>query len=154
MSASPYQPDDPPDRYEAGTMNTGGLAGLRAAVAFLLEIGVENIRAHEISLMQYLLDGLASVPGLTCYGPAAAKDRLGLVSFNLHGLDPNRVASRLDEEFGIMVRAGLHCAPQAHRLLRTEDSGSVRVSVGWFNRKDEISELVGALQIMAREAAR
>jgi cysteine desulfurase family protein len=146
MSSSPYPPDDPPDRYEAGTMNILGLAGLNAAVLFLLEKGVENIRSHEISLTRLLIDGLSSVPGLVYYGPASAQDRLGLVSFNLEGRDPNEVALKLDEDSGIMVRSGLHCAPQAHRLLGTGNIGAVRVSLGYFNQKEDIERLVDALR--------
>ncbi|GHV49603.1 cysteine desulfurase [Synergistales bacterium] len=146
MSSSPYPPEDPPDRYEAGTMNIIGLAGLNAAVLFLLEKGVENIRSHEINLTRLLLDGLSSVPGLVYYGPASAQDRLGLVSFNLEGRDPNKVALKLDEDSGIMVRSGLHCAPQAHRLLGTGNTGAVRVSLGYFNQKEDIECLVEALK--------
>jgi selenocysteine lyase/cysteine desulfurase len=148
MSNSPYPPDDPPDRYEAGTMNIVGLAGLNAAVLFLLETGVENIRNHESDLTQLLIDGFSTVPGLVYYGPTSAQDRLGLVSFNLEGQDPNKIASQLDEDYGIMVRSGLHCAPQAHRLLGTDKIGSVRVSLGYFNQKEDVECIIDALAHM------
>ena len=146
LSISPFQPEDAPDRYEAGTMNISGLAGLHAAAVFLLDIGVGRVRDHEIALAQLLMEGLETVPRLQYYGPHAAQDRLGLIAFNLEGQNPNDVARRLDEDYGIMVRAGLHCSPQAHRLLGTDPIGSVRVSVGWFNTREEISQLIDALQ--------
>lgn len=149
MSSSPFQPDDPPDRYEAGTLNTSGLAGLHAAVMFLTELGIEHVRAHETALMQAMLDGFGSIPQLTYYGPRSAQDRLGLVSFNLEGRDPHKVAMKLDADYGIMVRSGLHCAPQAHRLLGTDGTGSVRVSLGYFNQHEDIERLIDALKEIA-----
>ena len=149
MSSLPYQPKEPPDRYEAGTMNIAGLAGLYAAVVFVLETGVENIRAHEIILTKLLLDGLKTVPRLNYYGPASPMERLGLVSFNIEGLNPNEVALTLDNDYGIMVRSGLHCAPQAHRLLGTGNVGAVRVTPGYFNKKEDIGRLIDALRRIA-----
>jgi cysteine desulfurase family protein len=146
MSLSPFQPSDPPDRYEAGTMNIFGIAGLNAAVQFLLDTGVEVIREHEIELAQFLMDGLDTVPGVTYYGPSSAKDRLGLVSFNLEGQDPNKVAIKLDRDYEIMVRAGIHCAPQAHHLLGTAPGGALRVSLGYFNQREDIERLIDALR--------
>jgi cysteine desulfurase family protein len=146
MSLSPFPPDDPPDRYEAGTMNVCGIAGLYAAAAFLLETGVPAIRRHEIALTGQLLEGLRAVPGLTSYGPASAEDRLGLVSFNIGGKDPHRVSISLDRDYGIMARSGLHCAPAAHCLLGTAPVGAVRVSLGYFNKSEDIERLVAALK--------
>jgi selenocysteine lyase/cysteine desulfurase len=152
MSDSPYPPRDPPDRYEAGTMNIVGIAGLHAAANFILETGVGNVRTHEVELTGMLLDGLDSIPGAVYYGPRKADERLGLVSFNLAGISANEAARRLDEDHGIMVRAGLHCAPQAHRLMGTERVGAVRASVGHFNGERDIERLIGALSRIAAEA--
>jgi cysteine desulfurase family protein len=145
MSLSPFPPDDPPDRYEAGTMNISGIAGLRASAQYLLDIGVDAVRAHEARLSGLLLDGLESVPKLTCYGPRSAENRIGLVSFNIEGHDPHKVSMRLDRDYGIMVRSGLHCAPEAHRLLGTAPIGAVRASIGYFNQPSDIERFVGAL---------
>jgi cysteine desulfurase family protein len=151
MSLSPFPPDEPPDRYEAGTMNVCGIAGLYAAVEFLLETGVDTVRRHEADLTQLLLEELNTVPGLTNYGPASAEDRLGLVSFNIQGKDPHKVSIILDRDYGIMVRSGLHCAPQAHRLLGTAPCGTVRATLGYFNKNEDIMQLVAALkEISAR----
>jgi cysteine desulfurase family protein len=145
MSLSPYPPEDPPDRYEAGTMNIMGIAGLYAAAEYLLDVGVGAVRRHEMELTELMLDGFETVPGLTYYGPSASEDRLGLVSFNIEGRDPHKVAMRLDQDYGIMVRSGLHCAPMAHALLGTAPIGAVRASVGYFNSAEDIGRLVDAL---------
>jgi selenocysteine lyase/cysteine desulfurase len=150
MSASPFMPEEAPDRYEAGTMNISGLAGLCASVEFLLETGVENIRRHEVRLMQFLMDELEKIPEVVCYGPKDAEARLGLISFNLAGHDPQKVAKALDDEYGIMVRAGLHCAPQAHRLIGAEQ-GTLRASVSWINKPEEIQVLAYALKETVHE---
>ncbi|MDR3076617.1 MAG: aminotransferase class V-fold PLP-dependent enzyme [Synergistaceae bacterium] len=149
MSESPYPPNSPPDRYEAGTMNICGIAGLNAAVDFLLGVGVEQVRAHEIRLTETLINGLNTIPRAAYYGPRLASDRLGLVSFNLDGISANEVALKLDEDYGIMVRAGLHCAPQAHRVIGTERTGAVRASVGYFNTEEDVTCLIGALSQIA-----
>ena len=149
MAQSPFQPKESPDRFEAGTLNIFGLVGLKAAVKFLLERGLENIHAHEKALIDQLMAGLASIPGAEIYGPRQSNQRLGLVSFNLAKLDPYAVASRLDKEFGIMVRAGLHCAPQAHRLIGTIERGAIRAGVSVFNNSQEIEALLDALKKIA-----
>jgi cysteine desulfurase family protein len=151
MSLSPLQPDAPPDRYESGTMNIAGIAGLCAGVMFLINTGVDAVREHEIKLTKLLLDGLDTVPGLSYYGPARAENRLGLVSFNLEGHDPNKVAIKLDRDYGIMVRSGIHCAPQAHYLLGTAPGGAVRASLGYFNQTEHVEHLIDALQQIAAE---
>jgi cysteine desulfurase family protein len=153
MSLSLFQPDDPPDRYESGTMNISGIAGLFAGVTFLLGIGVDTVREHEMALAKLLLDGLDAVPGLSYYGPARAENRLGLVSFNLDGHDPNKIALKLDRDYGIMVRSGIHCAPQAHHLLGTVPKGAVRASVGYFNQKEDVERLIDALNQIASQGA-
>src|SRR5579862_2197843 len=112
-------PDFAPDRYEAGTQNTPGIAGLGAGVEFLLKRGVEQVRAHDVSLVRRLMDGLAKIEGLTLYGPRDAERKTGVVLFTLDGIDPAEIGDRLDAEFGIAVRVGVHCAPQAHRTLGT-----------------------------------
>lgn len=150
MSASPFMPDDPPERFEAGTMNIAGIAGLCASVEFLLETGIDNIRRHESLLMQSLLDELQSLPEVLRYGPAEAAFRVGLLSFNLSGRDPQKVAKALDDHFDIMVRAGLHCAPQAHRLLGTENTGAVRAGISFFNTQDDMLALADALKHLVK----
>lgn len=146
MSASPFQPDDPPDRYESGTINICGLAGLYAAVQYILENTVATIRCHEQHLMDLLMDGLPSVPGLRYCGPENAIERVGLVCFTIEGCDPNHLATQLDTEYGIMARAGLHCAPCAHNLAGTDSTGAVRVSIGYTTGEQDIFALLDALK--------
>lgn len=150
MAKSPYQPENPPDRYEAGTLNIFGLAGLNAALKFLLETGVERVRSHEVRLMDKLLSAVRGMKNVTCYGPLSASERLGLLSFNIQDQDPYVIARKLEESFGIEVRAGLHCAPQAHGMIGTEDRGTVRASLGYFTTDSDIDILISAIETLAK----
>ena len=151
MSKSPFPPELPPDRYEAGTMNIFGLAGLKTAVDYIHSIGTSKILAHERGLLARLLSGLAEIPKVEIYGNTNADEKLGLVCFNIGDKNPYEIASKLDEDFGIMVRAGLHCAPQAHRILGTVDRGAVRASIGLFNTEEHIEMLLASLKKIANE---
>lgn len=145
-------PDFAPDRYEAGTLNTPGIAGLGAGVEFLLDCGVERVRAHEIALVRQLMDGLERIDGVTIHGPRDPERRTGVVLFTIDGIDPAEIGDRLDDEFGIAVRVGLHCAPQAHQTIGTFPLGGVRMSPGFFNTADEIDRTVDAVrQIASRQ---
>lgn len=144
------QPDFLPDKYESGTQNLPGLAGLGAGVRFILEKGVEEIRRHELELTALLLEGLSSIRRVKLYGPADLSLRVGIVSFNIEGMEPSDVALALDEEFGIMCRPGLHCAPSAHKTIGTFPRGTVRFSVGFFNTREEIERAIEAVEKLAR----
>lgn len=147
-----HQPFHLPDRYEAGTLNLSGIAGLHAAVRFLIEEGIEKVRAHEQELTAFALEQLKKVPGLTLYGPQTAEERAAVFSFNLENIAPEDVSYVLDEVYGIMVRSGLHCSPQAHRCLGTVERGAVRVGLGYFNQKQDLERLLAALEEIVREA--
>lgn len=140
-SESPLQPDDLPDRYESGTLNLPGLAGLLAGARFVAAHGGE-IREKEAALARRLRAGLAAMPSVTLYGPEAPS--VGIVSFNLAGRRSGDVADRLNR-LGIGVRAGLHCAPLAHRALGTLETGVVRASPGFFNTEGDIDRLLSAV---------
>ncbi len=140
------QPSHLPDRYQAGTINTPALVGLGAGVDFILEKGLPAIREHEVKLLSLLLEGLKEIPGTEIYGPTEAEERVGLVSFNLEGIDPDQVAFILDQIYGIMVRSGLHCTPLAHETCGTIDRGAVRVGLSYFNTEAEIETLISALK--------
>lgn len=150
-SEDELQPDVLPDRYESGTLNTVGLAGLGASVRFLQEKGVAEVRRHAIALTQRLLDGLAAVPGVRLYGPRRAEERASLVSFNVGELSSTDVAFILDQVYGIACRGGLHCAPAAHRRVGTLAQGAVRFSPGLFTTEEEIDRAVAAVAEVARE---
>ncbi len=142
-------PDELPERYEAGTLNTPGIAGLGAAARVLRGIGLARRRTEEVRLLDVLLQGLRGVPGLRIVGPGTAEARVGCVSITVDGWDPARLAQALDEQFGIAVRAGLHCAPLAHRSLGTFPDGTVRISPGWRTADAEIEAAVAALARLA-----
>jgi len=138
-----------PDRFEAGTANVPGISGLGAGVEFVLREGVARIREREMALSEYTLAGLRSIPKVEVYGPRDAESRIGVISFNVSGLGPEQVAYALDEAYGIMVRAGLHCAPCAHRTIGTLDKGTVRVGLGLFNTVEDIDRLLEAVRGVA-----
>jgi selenocysteine lyase/cysteine desulfurase len=144
------QPDFLPDKYEAGTPNTPGLAGLGAGVRWILSQGIETIRAHEQALMRRLLDGLKHLPEVTVYGPGDPSRQIALISFNIEGLMPSEVAQALDERFAILSRPGLHCAPAAHRTIATFPQGTVRFGFSFFNTLDEIDAALTAIHELAR----
>lgn len=144
------QPDFLPDMGESGTPNAVGLAGLEAGVRWVLERGVEAIRAREVELTQHLLDGLREIPGVTVYGPADVWRRTAVVSFNIAGMEPSEVGMRLDEEYGILCRVGLHCAPAAHRTIGTFPTGTVRFSLGAFTTREEVEAALRAVAQLAR----
>lgn len=145
-SAEPDQPPVLPERYESGTMNVPGLAGLAAGVQFVLEHGVETIARHERELMEHLQTELAKMPGITLFSPTDEHPRVGVLSFQVAGYDSEEVAILLDEHFHIAVRGGLHCAPLVHERLGTLATGTVRVSVGLFNTHEEVDRLLAALR--------
>lgn len=143
------QPQPLPERYESGTPNTPGIAGLKAGVEFVLATGVEKIGARERELVARVRDGLRSVPGATLYGPSDGERQGGAVSFILNGRDPGEVSFRLDQEYDISVRAGLHCAPLAHRTIGTYPAGTIRVSPGYFTSDADVDLFLGALRAIA-----
>ena len=152
QSSSDRQPERMPDRFEGGTHNTPGLAGLGAGVRFLLETGLETIQAHEIILAERLLDRLASMPGIRVYGPSHGAHRVAVVSFTLDGWPPLNLAHLLASGCDIATRSGLHCAPLIHQRLGTSKTGTVRASIGCFNTADDIDALCNALEQLAAQA--
>jgi cysteine desulfurase/selenocysteine lyase len=143
------QPDFLPDKYESGTPNTVGVAGLGAGVRFILTQGVARIRAKEQGLTRMLIEGLGSIPGISVYGCGDAERQVAICSFNIAGLAPSEVTMELDEEFGIMSRPGLHCAPAAHQTIGTLPQGTVRLSAGYFITKEEIASALAAVEKIA-----
>jgi cysteine desulfurase family protein len=142
------QPADLPERFESGTLNTPGIAGLLAGIRFLNDVGLETLRNKEQALLADLISGLRSIDRLTVYGPETFAQHGGAVSFNCADLDPAEIGFRLDQEYDIMVRVGLHCAPDAHKTIGSFPRGTVRVSPGYFNTSDEISQLLDALRVI------
>jgi cysteine desulfurase family protein len=151
-SEAQTQPEMLPDRYESGTLNAAGLAGLGAGVLYVQKRGVDEIRKHEVELCRMLLDGLKKIKGVQVYGPENPDERTATVSINISGMQPSDVGYALDRRYGIMVRIGLHCAPAAHRSLGTFPGGSVRLGMGAMTTTNEVEETLAALREIAREA--
>jgi cysteine desulfurase family protein len=150
-SQSDVQPEELPERLESGTLNVVGLAGLHAGLEFLQKIGLNRVRAHERELLAQLLAGLKRIPAATLYGPADSERHGGALSFALAGHDPAVIGYRLDAEYDIGVRVGLHCAPEAHRSVGSFPTGTVRVSPGWFTTAAEIDALLAAIHTLVAD---
>jgi cysteine desulfurase / selenocysteine lyase len=148
-SQSDLPPDQLPERLEAGTPNTPGLAGLKAGLDFIHATGLERIHRHEAALASQLLAGLERIPGVEVFGPGNGVQRGGVVSFLVAGRDPAEIGFLLDHDHGILTRVGLHCAPDAHRTIGTFPRGTVRVSPGYFNTGEDIEALLAALDFLA-----
>ena len=131
-----------PWKFEAGTPPVAEAVGLAAAVDYLSKLGMERVREHERSLTAYMLEGLATVPGLSVVGPPQAQSRGGLVSFTLEGIHPHDIAELCGRE-GVCIRAGHHCAQPLMRCLGV--GATARASVGVYNDRGDIDALVGAL---------
>lgn len=138
LSEYERQPDFMPDKYEAGTLNAIGFAGLAAGIRFILDTGIAEIRRKESALTKYFLESLKIRKGITVYGPDSINDRTSVVSFNIDGVTPSDTAFIFDEEYGILSRPGLHCAPSAHRTLGSFPDGTNRFSFGFYNTVEEI----------------
>ncbi len=150
LSEELNQPAFMPDHLEAGTPNTPGIAGLGAGVGFILSTGRENIRNHEKRLTEALIQGLREIDGVHIYGSLDVERRTAIVSFNIEGMDCGEVSMRLDHEYGIITRSGLHCAPLAHRTLGTLQQGTCRLSPGYFSTDMEIEKVLRAVYAIAR----
>lgn len=145
-----FQPEIVPDRYESGTHNTPGIAGLNEGVKFILEKGIDNIRLHEEELCQYMLDKLEEVPNINIYGTKDSKKRAAVIAINIGDMDSGEITFILDSEYDIATRSGIHCAPLAHKTLGTLEQGAVRFSLGYFNTKEEIDKAVEALKEISK----
>lgn len=139
-----------PDRFEPGTMNLPGIIGLRASLLWLKETGIDQIRTHELELTAYFLQKLKELDPdgskLRIIGLPDASNRTGVVSIQVLDQDLAQAAFRLDQEFHIMTRVGLHCAPSAHKTLKTYPTGTIRFSFGWNNTKEEIDQAIKAIK--------
>ena len=151
MSESLLQPDMSPDRYESGTPNGPGIIGLGAGVEYIKSKGIDNIRKHEESLTKYFLEEASKINGIKLYGPCDINKQAAVVSLNIKDYDSSEIAYILDEQYDIMVRPGLHCAPLAHKTIGTFDQGVVRFSFSPFNTMEEIEYAIKSLREIAKE---
>jgi|GEM_PF-34687 len=152
QSYSETQPEAYPTRLEAGTLNSHGIAGLGASLAFLKRTGWDAVRTHESVLARRFYETVRTIPGVKVYGNFAVQLRAPIVSLNIADLDSSEVADELAERFEIATRPGAHCAPRLHRALGTEDQGAVRFSWSYFNTEAETDAAAEAVRILAAEA--
>lgn len=150
-SESHDHPTDPPLSLEAGTHNMAGIAGLRAALLFLKDKRVEGLREKELKLMETLMTELAAIAGLRIYGPRDVHQKVPVFSVNMASVHPSHLAATLEECFGVMVRAGLHCSPSGHRTIGTFPDGTVRISFGPLHEETHILRTVDALKEVSRQ---
>ena len=140
-----------PTLLEAGTLNGHGLAGLNAALDFILNIGVNKIYAHEMELMNHFVKGVKALPNVKLFGDFIAQERVAIVSLNVGKMDAGIVSDILWEEYGICVRAGAHCAPLVHKHFGMEKQGMVRFSFGYFNTLEEVDVAIKAIKEIAEQ---
>jgi cysteine desulfurase family protein len=144
-SSSETQPQQLPYFLEGGTPNVLGVAGLAAGVRFVQKQGIDKVRAHEVGLTERLWSRLEEIPGIKVHGARNPDGRVGTLSFSSETLSATEIGAVLDQAFDIAVRPGLHCAPYIHRSLKTFPEGTVRVSPGFFNSKEDVDQLARAL---------
>lgn len=139
------QPEDLPDKFESGTPNIVGIAGLRAGINWIMNKGIETIREKEKELTRVLIDGLYNLPHVKVYGPLDPDKSTAVVSITVDSKQVSEIGLRLDEEFGILSRVGLHCAPAAHKTIGTFPEGTVRLAPGVFTTRDDIFAVIAAI---------
>lgn len=144
-SAELLQSTEPPEDFESGTVNLPAICGLSSGLDFLKSYSIKRIYNHEFSLIEHLYNDLRRIPDVIVYAKPEKYKYLPVLSFNLKGKNSVDVAEKLNR-YGIAVRAGLHCAPMAHKQLKTLDIGTIRVSVSVYNSKNEIDYLLRVLK--------
>jgi len=149
-SESQEQPDRLPDKFESGTLNLVGIAGLHTGIQWVKDRGIDAIRAHLKELTLALINGLSELSGIKVYGPLDANTTVGVVSFGVNHKRVSEVGLKLDEEYGILCRVGLHCAPAAHKTMGSFPEGTVRLAPGVFTTMDDIGTTVRAIEQVIR----
>ncbi|MHC4718085.1 MAG: aminotransferase class V-fold PLP-dependent enzyme [Planctomycetota bacterium] len=151
-SEQPRQPDTMPDKYEIGSHNAIGIAGLTEGVRWLLDRGVEGLRRHDVELCGAFLAAAGEARGVTVFGPTSLEDRSGVFSVSIAGLEPGELAGILESRYGILTRPGLHCAPLAHKVIGTFPEGTCRLSFGAFTTVEDVRFAAAALGEIAAGA--
>lgn len=149
-SESENQPDFLPDIYESGTPNTIGIAGLGAAVDFILKEKPASTWEKMQKVTELLIAQLKNIKKVKIYGTTKSSNRTAVISFNIAGKTPSEICDILNREYNIAVRGGLHCSPIAHKTIGTFPEGTVRVSLGYFNNKEDIGFFIEAIRKIAK----
>ena len=144
-SESEEQPNNLPDKFESGTANLTGIAGLGAGLKWVGDRGIDEVRDHMKKLSHTLLDGLSTLPQMKIYGTLDPERSVSIVSFSVAGKNISKIALRLDDEYGVLSRVGLHCAPAAHRTIGSFPEGTIRLAPGVFTTVSDIQEAVQAI---------
>ncbi len=150
-SALLSNPDFLPDRLESGTLNTPGFAGLGKALEFVLKEGVASIAEYEHFLLRYMKEVLCNMPEIIVYGPQNSQRQTGTLSLNFRKMDSATAANLLNHRYHIAVRAGFHCAYPAHETIGTQESGTVRISLSYFTKKQEVKHFLHAVHQLIKE---
>ncbi len=148
------QPYDYPEGYESGTVNAPGIIGLGYSAGFVKKIGIEKIGKYEENLIKILHQSLSSDENILIYGPQNIKDKVGIFTFNIKGMECEEVSQKLNDQYNIAVRAGFHCAGLAHKTINTLDTGAVRISVGPFNKEKEMYYAANAIKEISKNHER
>lgn len=144
-SKSELQPLNWPEAFEAGTHNVPGILSLNEGLNFIEEAGIEKIAEREMEHLRYLWKKLKSNEYIKLYGPAPDEERVAVLSFTIEGWDTEDIGNILDQNYGISVRTGLHCAPLAHKTIGTYPNGTIRVSPGYFTTQEELKAFLKAI---------
>ena len=146
LSDSEEIPDFLPDRFESGTLNLPGIIGLHQALVYLKEAGIDKKRKEKMEITKYFLDQVKEIDGVKVAGKKTVEGRLGVVSIDFEGFDNSIVSFYLSSKYKIMTRVGMHCAPRAHKTLKTFPQGTVRFSFSHFNTKEEVDVCIDAIK--------
>lgn len=147
-----HQPDEYPTHLEAGTLNSHGLAGLKAGVDYLLDYGVDRIQKEERALLDYFHQAVQTIPGIRIYGHFDSQiARCPILSLNIADLDSALVSEELIDRAEIMTRAGGHCAPLMHQVLKTKEQGVVRFSLSHYTSREDLDQAVKCLKDIQAE---
>ncbi|MFA5499356.1 MAG: aminotransferase class V-fold PLP-dependent enzyme [Candidatus Cloacimonadia bacterium] len=141
------QPSFLPDKFESGTQNAVGIAGLLEGVKYIKKIGLDNIRAKEKELAKRLYEGLSSIPGIKIYSKNN-ENYASTIPFTIDSITTSEISDILNEKYGVLCRAGLHCSPGAHSKIGTYPDGTARLSPGWFTTQEEIDKTIEAIKEM------
>lgn len=152
ISEQPVQPSTMPDKFEIGSHNAIGLAGLSEGAAWVLQRGVDALRSHDEQLCRLFMELTDGAEGLTVYGPRDIAQRAGVFSVRAAGLSPSVLAEMLERKYGILTRPGVHCAPLAHKTIGTYPTGTTRLSLGAFTTDEHVRRAAAALIEIARRA--